>query len=97
MLAVARDLDVQYKTAFVLAHKLREAMAFSVKGLWIGGDGREAEVDGAYFGGYVRPESRTTDRVGRRLAENQSDKRRVVVMIDANPSIACRFRVAIIV
>jgi hypothetical protein len=27
MLAFARDLDVQYKTAFVLAHKLREAMA----------------------------------------------------------------------
>ena len=27
MLALARDLDVQYKTAFVLAHKLREAIA----------------------------------------------------------------------
>jgi hypothetical protein len=27
MLALCRDLDVQYKTAFVLAHKLREAMA----------------------------------------------------------------------
>ena len=27
MLAFSRDLDVQYKTAFVLAHKLREAMA----------------------------------------------------------------------
>ena len=26
-LALSRDLDVQYKTAFVLAHKLREAMA----------------------------------------------------------------------
>jgi hypothetical protein len=27
MLALSRDLGVQYKTAFVLAHKLREAMA----------------------------------------------------------------------
>ena len=27
MLAFSRELDVQYKTAFVLAHKLREAMA----------------------------------------------------------------------
>src|ERR1700756_647113 len=26
MLALSRELDVQYKTAFVLAHKLREAM-----------------------------------------------------------------------
>ncbi len=31
MLALARDLDVQYKTAFVVAHKLREAMAASMR------------------------------------------------------------------
>ena len=40
MLALSRELDVQYKTAFVLAHKLREAMASSVKALRIGGDGK---------------------------------------------------------
>ncbi len=39
-LALSRDLDVQYKTAFVLAHKLREAMAQSVKGLHLGGEGK---------------------------------------------------------
>ena len=33
MLALARDLDVQYNPAFVLAHKLREAIASSTKGL----------------------------------------------------------------
>jgi transposase-like protein len=81
MLALARDLDVQYKTAFVLAHKLREAMASSVKGLRIGGEGREAEIDGAYCGGHVRPENRAADRIDRRLAENQSGKRRVVVVM----------------
>ena len=27
MIQLSRDLDCQYKTAFVLAHKLREAMA----------------------------------------------------------------------
>lgn len=27
MMALSRDLGVQYKTAFVLAHKMREAMA----------------------------------------------------------------------
>src|SRR6195952_3253620 len=79
MLALARDLDVQYKTAFVLAHKLREAMAASMKGLRIGGEGRVAEIDGAYFGGHVRPENLATERIDRRLAENQSDKRQVVV------------------
>src|SRR5580658_8701682 len=32
-LALSRDLDVQYKTAFVLAHKLREAMASELRGM----------------------------------------------------------------
>jgi transposase-like protein len=79
MLAFARDIDVQYKTAFVLAHKLREAMAASTKAMRIGGDGRTAEVDGAYFGGYLRPENLAADRIDRRLSEHQSGKRRVVV------------------
>jgi hypothetical protein len=79
MLAFSRDLDVQYKTAFVLAHKLREAMASSVKALRIGGEGREAEIDGAYFGGHIRPENLAAERIDRRLAENRSDKRQVVV------------------
>ena len=79
MLAFSRDLDVQYKTAFVLAHKLREAMASSMKALRIGGEGRTAEIDGAYFGGHIRPENLAADRIDRRLAENQSGKRQVVV------------------
>jgi len=81
MLAFSRELDVQYKTAFVLAHKLREAMASSVKGLQIGGEGRVAEIDGAYFGGHVRPENRAADRIDRRRAENRSGKRRAVVVM----------------
>ena len=81
MLAFSRELDVQYKTAFVLAHKLREAMASGMKGLQIGGEGRVAEIDGAYFGGHVRPENRAADRVDRRRAENRSGKRRVVVVM----------------
>ena len=79
MLALSRDLDVQYKTAFVLAHKLREAMASSMKAQRIGGEGRTAEIDGAYFGGHVRPENLAADRIDRRLAEHQSGERRVVV------------------
>jgi len=37
MLAVSRDLGVQYKTSFVLAHKMREAMASELRGINIGG------------------------------------------------------------
>ncbi len=77
-LQLSRDLDVQYKTAFVLAHKLREALAAEQK------DGRlsgHVEIDGAYFGGHVRPENRKEDRVDRRLKEHQSGKRRCVVAL----------------
>src|ERR1700709_591352 len=41
MLAFCRDLDVQYKTAFVLAHKLREAIASATRALRIGGRGAQ--------------------------------------------------------
>ena len=80
-LALSRDLDVQYKTAFVLAHKIREAMASEMKGATIGGDGRIVEVDGCYIGGHVRPENEKKDRKDRRLAEHQAGTRRVVVAV----------------
>ena len=38
------------------------------------------EVDGCYVGGAVRPENRKEDRKDRRLTENKSDKRRVVIV-----------------
>jgi ISXO2-like transposase domain len=80
-LALSRDLDVQYKTAFVLAHKLREAMASEMKGKMVGGPDRVAEIDGGYFGGYVRPANLHENRRDLRLASNQSGKRKVVVVI----------------
>src|SRR5688500_7221990 len=80
-LALSRDLDVQYKTAFVLAHKIREAMASEVKDLRLGGAGRHVEVDGCYVGGHVRPANRKAERRDMRLAENRSGKRQVVVVI----------------
>lgn len=80
-LAFARDLGVQYKTAFVLTHKLREAMALEVKTLRVGGAEHHVEVDGAYFGGHIRPENRKADRKDRRLSENQTGKRQCVVVI----------------
>jgi transposase-like protein len=81
MLALSRDLGITYKAAFVLAHKLREAMAEELRGRTLGGEGKVAEVDGGYFGGYVKPANRKENRVDRRLAHNQSGKRKVVVVI----------------
>ncbi len=80
-LALSRDLGTQYKTAFVLAHKLREAMASELKSMTVGGPGRTAEVDGGYFGGYIKPANHKENRRDRRLAQNQNGKRQVVVVI----------------
>lgn len=75
-LQLARDLSVQHKTAFVLAHKIREAIAAETNGASLNG---EVEVDGAYFGGHIRPANNAENRIDRRLAEHQTGKRRVVV------------------
>lgn len=77
-LQLSRDLDVQYKTAFVLAHKLREALAAETAELKLS---KTVEVDGAYFGGHVRPANLKAERVDRRLLHNRTDKRRVVVAL----------------
>lgn len=76
-LQLGRDLDVQYRTAFVLAHKLREAMASEYAGMQVEGT---VEVDGAYVGGHIRPANEKKNRIDRRLAQNQTGKRRVVVI-----------------
>src|SRR5271154_4687176 len=80
-LALSRDLCVSYKCAFVLLHKLREAMAAELKGRMIGGEGKVAEVDGGYFGGYVKPANHRENRRDRRLRMNQTGKRKGVVVI----------------
>lgn len=77
-LQVSRDLDVQYKTAFVLSHKLREAMALEQANRRLDG---VVEIDGAYFGGYVKPENEKEDRKDRRLVANRTGKRQCVVVM----------------
>ena len=77
-LQLARDLDCQHKTAFVLAHKLREAMASETKSATLSD---VVEIDGAYFGGHIRPANLVEQRVDRRLAQHQTGKRRVVVVL----------------
>src|SRR4029077_11504247 len=71
-LQMSRDMNINPKSAFVLLHKLREAMGATIH------DGEElsgtVEIDGAYFGGNVRQENRKADRADRRLAEEQTGK-----------------------
>ncbi len=77
-LELSRDLDCQYKTAFVLEHKLREALTALQDAQTLEG---EVEVDGGYFGGYVKPRRRGKDRIDRRRKFNRSGKRKCVVVM----------------
>jgi len=77
-LQLSRDIDCQYRTAYVLAHKLRESMSAETKNVILSG---EVEIDGAYFGGHAKPANRKEDRIDRRLAENQTGKRLCVVVM----------------
>lgn len=75
-LQMSRDAAINPKSAFVLLHKLREAMGAEVHA----GDelAGTVEVDGAYVGGHIKPENRKEDRPNRRGMENP--KRMVVVV-----------------
>ena len=42
-----------------------------MKGRVIGGEGKVAEVDGGYFGGYIKPANNKENRRDRRFAKNQ--------------------------
>lgn len=58
---MARDLDVRHKTALVLMHKSREAMAPETHNTKLSG---KVEVNGAAFRGHMRPASTRENRIG---------------------------------
>ena len=63
-LQLSREIGVQYKTAWVLLMKLREAIAWRREEMVLDG---QVEVDGKYAGGHIRPENKAEDRADRRL------------------------------
>ena len=77
-LQLSRNLDVQYKTAYVLFQKLRDA-------LWRTRDTSplqgEVEMDGGYFHSYVRPKNKKRDRVDRRLRHNLNPMKRSILVM----------------
>jgi len=77
-LQLGRDLGVQYKTAFVLAHKIRESLLEQRDMSQLSG---VVHMDGAYVNGYIRPENKKEDRIDRRLAEHQKPNKRCVFVM----------------
>jgi transposase-like protein len=76
-LQMSRDLSIDYKSAFVMLHKVREAIKLARDEGSLSGT---VAVDGAYFGGYVKPANKRADRKDRRLTANQSGKRQSVII-----------------
>ncbi|MEZ6029747.1 MAG: IS1595 family transposase [Hyphomonadaceae bacterium] len=75
-LQLSRDLGHDYKTCFVLLHKIREALGLAIDNSALSG---EVEIDGVYIGGYVKPANEKKNRKNLSRVENQSGKRQVVV------------------
>jgi transposase-like protein len=77
-LQMSRDLGVQYKTAFVLAHKIRESLIEQRALDKLDG---EIHMDGAYVNGHIRPKNKKADRIDRRLAIHQKPNKRCVFVM----------------
>lgn len=73
-LQLSRELDVQYKTAWVLSHKIRESLLDDEVEEKLTGT---CEIDGVYVGGKTRPANNIEDRVDRRTI-NHPNKRVVI-------------------
>ena len=75
---LSRDLGVQYKTAFVLAHKIRESLMEQRDMSELSG---VVHMDGAYVNGHIRPKNKKADRIDRRLANHQKPGKRCVFVM----------------
>lgn len=77
-LHLSRTLGVQYKTAWVLSLKIKEALGLRRIGMKLEG---EVQMDGKYAGGHVKQKNKAEDRVDRRLKEFQNMKRMCVLAL----------------
>jgi transposase-like protein len=75
-----RMLGITYKSAWFMAHRIREAMADNVK-TPMGGEGAPVEVDETYIG---KPQSRFVNGRGWLDATGGSTKQKVVTLVERN-------------
>ncbi len=76
-LQLPRDLDVQYKTVFVLAHKIREPLQAQKDLFPLNG---EIHMDSSYFHS-VHEENKKIDRVDIRLKVNENFNKRCIIVM----------------
>ncbi|QEH47366.1 IS1595 family transposase [Aggregatibacter actinomycetemcomitans] len=76
-LQLARDADVNYRTAFVLSHKVRKSLLDHRDLAPLSG---EVDVDGTYVHPAPRKANKKADRLDYRLKENQNPNKRCVMV-----------------
>jgi len=77
-ISLSEMLGVQYKTAFVLGHKLRAVIVDNQDDSKLEG---VVEMDGCYTGSYIRPQNDINNRVDRRLAMNLKGTKRCHIVV----------------
>lgn len=77
-LEIARLLDTQHRTAWILMMKIREALLLTRDESPLSG---EIHIDGAYACHYIRPQNKKINRIDRRLAKNQKESKRCVLVM----------------
>tara|TARA_B100001057_G_scaffold481356_1_gene555299 strand:+ start:797 stop:1498 length:702 start_codon:yes stop_codon:yes gene_type:complete len=75
---VSHLLEISYKTALVLAHKLREVVTAYQSSFRMGG---ESEIDAMHCGGYVKPGKDNPSKRNRRRLNRNKDKQKVIMVI----------------
>ncbi len=76
-LQLSRDVGVNYRTAFVLIHKLRKALLEHRDNTLLSG---EIDMDGAYVHPAPRKANKKVDRIDYRLKENQHPDKRCIIV-----------------
>ena len=82
-----RSLDVTYKTAWFLAHRIRKAMETGGLTSPMGGPGGVVEADETYFGERVEWHKASHRKGGRNKGRGPSGKRAIVALVERGGSV----------
>jgi transposase-like protein len=80
-----RTLDITYRSAWFMAHRIREAMRAG--GLApLGGEGKIVEADETYFGNIPEASQRKRKTTGRKFQKRFKHKRAIVILVERGGS-----------
>lgn len=81
-----RTLEITYRSAWFMAHRIREAMRAGGLAAPLGGEGKIVEADETYFGQVAKANRRTTTTKGRKFTTSgkpgPSNKRPIVSLVE---------------